>query len=80
MKMQRAVRRSRDRLQRSIRKRRSLKKKYMAKMEVENLKLCMDNNRIMRENEKLKNKAVLLYEENQELLIQLQNKSSPAAN
>ncbi|CAM8917520.1 unnamed protein product [Rhodiola kirilowii] len=80
MKMQRAVRRSRDRLQRSIRKRRSLKKKSMAKMEVENLKLCMDNNRIMRENEKLKNKAVVLYEENQELLIQLQNKSSPAAN
>ncbi|KAK1436176.1 hypothetical protein QVD17_01954 [Tagetes erecta] len=44
-------------------------------MEIKNLKLYMENMRIMKENEKLKNKAKLLHQENHALLLELKKKN-----
>ncbi|KAG6597188.1 Protein LITTLE ZIPPER 2 [Cucurbita argyrosperma subsp. argyrosperma] len=41
-------------------------------MEIENLKLYMENQSIIEENERLRKKAFLLHKENQVLLSQLQ--------
>ncbi|KAK5783430.1 protein LITTLE ZIPPER 3 [Gossypium arboreum] len=43
-------------------------------MEIKNLKLYMENQIIIQENEKLRKKALLLHQENQTLLAQLQKK------
>ncbi|KAD4384737.1 hypothetical protein R6Q59_011115 [Mikania micrantha] len=43
-------------------------------MEIKNLKLYMENIRILKENEMLKNKANLLHQENLALLFELQKK------
>ncbi|KAI3687480.1 hypothetical protein L1987_81177 [Smallanthus sonchifolius] len=43
-------------------------------MEIENLKLYMENMRILKENERLKNKANLLYQENLALSLELEKK------
>ncbi|XP_062090534.1 protein LITTLE ZIPPER 2-like [Humulus lupulus] len=45
-------------------------------MEIKNLKLYMENQTIMEENQKLRKKALLLHQENQALLSQIQNKLS----
>lgn len=45
-------------------------------MEIKNLKLYMENQNIMEENNKLKKRALLLHQENQALLSQLQKKFS----
>ncbi|TYJ04709.1 hypothetical protein E1A91_A12G111100v1 [Gossypium mustelinum] len=60
------------------------KKKKMAKMgiektnemEMKNLKLFMENQSIIKENERLRNKALLLHQENLTLLAQLQHNFS----
>ncbi|KAG8475066.1 hypothetical protein CXB51_031850 [Gossypium anomalum] len=60
------------------------KKKEMAKMgiektnemEMKNLKLFMENQSIIKENERLRNKALLLHQENLTLLAQLQHNFS----
>ena len=41
-------------------------------MKMKNLKLYMENQSIIKENEKLRKKALLLQQENQTLLVQLQ--------
>ncbi|GLT51904.1 hypothetical protein SLA2020_252780 [Shorea laevis] len=46
----------------------------VAKMEIKNLKLYMENQSIIEENERLRRKALLLHQENQSLLVQLQKK------
>ncbi|KAF5744326.1 hypothetical protein HS088_TW08G00927 [Tripterygium wilfordii] len=46
------------------------------RVEIKNLKLYKENQSIMRANERLRKKALLLHQENQELLFQLQNKYS----
>ncbi|KAF3972804.1 hypothetical protein ACB098_06G195000 [Castanea mollissima] len=46
------------------------------KMEMKNLKLFRVNRSIIEENEKLRQKALLLHQENQALLFQLQTKIS----
>ncbi|GLT84449.1 hypothetical protein SLE2022_026780 [Rubroshorea leprosula] len=46
----------------------------VAKMEIKNLKLYMENQSIREENERLRRKALLLHQENQSLLAQLQKK------
>ncbi|XVE73994.1 hypothetical protein DITRI_Ditri11bG0163400 [Diplodiscus trichospermus] len=43
-------------------------------MQMKNLKLYMENQSIIEENEKLRKKAFLLHQENQNLLDQLQKK------
>ncbi|GMY09385.1 protein little zipper 2 [Fagus crenata] len=62
------------------RRRRLLKEEKMrvvkAEMEIKNMKLYMANRSIIEENEKLRQKALLLHQENQALLFQLQNKQS----
>ncbi|KAF7825989.1 protein LITTLE ZIPPER 2-like [Senna tora] len=45
-------------------------------IEMKNLKLYMQNQSILEENERLRKKALLLHEENQALLSQLQKKLS----
>ncbi|XVE76991.1 hypothetical protein DITRI_Ditri13aG0025700 [Diplodiscus trichospermus] len=45
-------------------------------MKLKNLKLYMENQSIIEENEKLRKKALLLHKENQTLFAQLQNKFS----
>ncbi|MBA0717683.1 hypothetical protein Golax_005477 [Gossypium laxum] len=60
------------------------KKKKMAimgiektnEMEMKNLKLFMENQSIIKENERLRNKALLLHQENLTLLAQLQHNFS----
>ncbi|KAF7844747.1 Protein LITTLE ZIPPER 2 [Senna tora] len=47
-----------------------------AEFELKNLKLFMENQSIIAENEKLRKKAMLLHKENQTLLSHLQNKLS----
>ncbi|KAG6734205.1 hypothetical protein I3842_01G262300 [Carya illinoinensis] len=47
-----------------------------AEMEIKNLKLYMENRSIIEENEKLRQKALMLHQENQTLLLQLQKKFS----
>ncbi|KAI4354906.1 hypothetical protein L6164_003731 [Bauhinia variegata] len=47
-----------------------------ADIEMKNLKLYMENQTIIEENEKLRKKAMLLHQENQTLLSQLQKKLS----
>ncbi|XP_024019063.1 protein LITTLE ZIPPER 3 [Morus notabilis] len=49
-------------------------------MEINNLKLYMENQSIMEENQKLRKKALLLHQENQALLSQLQQKFSQPNN
>ncbi|XP_023527865.1 protein LITTLE ZIPPER 1-like isoform X2 [Cucurbita pepo subsp. pepo] len=53
-------------------------------MEIKNLKLYMENQSIIEENERLRKKAFLLHKENQVLLSQLQNfskqKPLPSSN
>ncbi|XP_059651531.1 protein LITTLE ZIPPER 3-like [Cornus florida] len=46
-------------------------------MEIKNLKLYMENQSIIKENEKLRKKAVLLHQENRVLLSQFQKLSYP---
>ncbi|KAJ0770126.1 putative protein LITTLE ZIPPER [Helianthus annuus] len=43
-------------------------------MEMRNLKLYMENMRILKENERLKNKAKMLHQENLDLLLELEKK------
>uniref|UniRef100_A0A7N0UZA7 Uncharacterized protein n=1 Tax=Kalanchoe fedtschenkoi TaxID=63787 RepID=A0A7N0UZA7_KALFE len=78
VKMEKPLKSCRIRLRNSIRRRRLLKRRM--KMETENLKLYLENIRILTENEKLKNQAVMLCEENKELLSQLRTKSSPTTS
>ncbi|KAK4578531.1 hypothetical protein RGQ29_028575 [Quercus rubra] len=52
------------------------KRVRVVKMEMKNLKLFMVNRSIIEENEKLRQKALLLHQENQALLFQLQTKLS----
>ena len=52
------------------------KRVRVVKMEMKNLKLFMVNGSIMEENEKLRQKALLLHQENQALLFRLQTKLS----
>ncbi|KAG4115447.1 hypothetical protein ERO13_D12G105300v2 [Gossypium hirsutum] len=60
------------------------KKKKMAimgiektnEMEMKNLKLFVENQSIIKENERLRNKALLLHQENLTLLAQLQHNFS----
>ncbi|KAJ7950999.1 Protein LITTLE ZIPPER, partial [Quillaja saponaria] len=47
-----------------------------SEIKMKNLKLYMENQSIIEENEKLRNKAMLLHKENQALLSQLQKKLS----
>ncbi|XP_022769691.1 protein LITTLE ZIPPER 1-like isoform X2 [Durio zibethinus] len=49
-------------------------------MQMKNLKLYMENQSIIEENEKLRKKALLLHQENQTLLAQLQKKLSNPQN
>ncbi|XWS77178.1 hypothetical protein CRYUN_Cryun01aG0239200 [Craigia yunnanensis] len=49
-------------------------------MQMKNLKLYMENQSIIEENEKLRKKALLLHQENQTLLAQLQKKFSNPQN
>ncbi|XWS32302.1 hypothetical protein CRYUN_Cryun23aG0148200 [Craigia yunnanensis] len=49
-------------------------------MQMKNLKLYMENQNIIKENEKLRKKALLLQQENQTLLVQLQKKFSNPQN
>ena len=49
-------------------------------IEMKNLKLYMENQSIIEENEKLRKKATLLHKENQALLSQLQKKLSEQKN
>ncbi|XP_039005485.1 protein LITTLE ZIPPER 1-like [Hibiscus syriacus] len=49
-------------------------------IQMKNLKLYMENQFIMEANERLREKALLLHQENQTLLAQLQNKSSDTQN
>ncbi|KAH9612400.1 hypothetical protein KSS87_014425 [Heliosperma pusillum] len=46
----------------------------MESMEVKNLKLYLENKSILEENEKLRQKAILLRQENQALLFEYQKK------
>nr|POF06687.1 protein little zipper 2 [Quercus suber] len=71
------------RVRRLNRRRRVLKEKAkekkrvrVMKMETKNLKLFMVNQSIIEENEKLRQKGLLLHQENQALLFQLQTKLS----
>ena len=52
------------------------KRVRVVKMEMKNLKLFMVNRSIIEENEKLRQKALLLHQENQALLFRLQTKLS----
>ncbi|XP_010276171.1 PREDICTED: protein LITTLE ZIPPER 4-like [Nelumbo nucifera] len=45
-------------------------------MELKNLKLYLENQSIIEENEKLRKKAILLHQENRELMIELKKKFS----
>ncbi|XP_020218442.1 protein LITTLE ZIPPER 2 [Cajanus cajan] len=58
------------------------KKMIVLKTEIKmrNLKLYMENQSIIEENEKLRKQAVLLHKENQALLLQLQKKFSEQNN
>ncbi|XP_054785276.1 protein LITTLE ZIPPER 2-like [Prosopis cineraria] len=58
---------------------RKTKKKMKSEIEMKNLKLYMENQSIIEENERLRKKALLLHQENQALLSQLQNKLSHQA-
>lgn len=49
-------------------------------MQMKNLKLYMQNQIIIEENERLRKKAILLHQENQTLLAQLQKKLSNPQN
>ncbi|XP_039070268.1 protein LITTLE ZIPPER 3-like [Hibiscus syriacus] len=49
-------------------------------MEMKNLKLYMENQSILKQNEVLRNKALLLHQENLTLLAQLQKKFSNPQN
>ncbi|OMP00561.1 hypothetical protein COLO4_12571 [Corchorus olitorius] len=49
-------------------------------MQIKNLKLYMENQSIIEENERLRKKALLLHQENQTLLAQLQKKVSNPQN
>lgn len=51
-----------------------------AEIEKRNLKLYIENQSIIEENEKLRKQAVLLQKENQALLFQLQKKLSEQNN
>ncbi|XVF79915.1 hypothetical protein PTKIN_Ptkin15bG0028800 [Pterospermum kingtungense] len=49
-------------------------------MQMKNLKLYMENQSIIQENERLRKKALVLHQENQTLFAQLQNKFSNPQN
>ncbi|XP_014490282.1 protein LITTLE ZIPPER 2 [Vigna radiata var. radiata] len=51
-----------------------------AEIQMKNLKLYMENQTIIEENEKLRKQAMLLHKENQALLSQLQKKLSEQTN
>ncbi|XWS35700.1 hypothetical protein CRYUN_Cryun20dG0019000 [Craigia yunnanensis] len=68
---------------RRLRKRVGTKKmavRIITDMQMKNLKLYMENQSILEENEKLRKKALLLHQENQTLFAQLQNKLSNPQN
>ncbi|KAK9079710.1 hypothetical protein SSX86_001383 [Deinandra increscens subsp. villosa] len=60
------------RIHRIERVNRFIEEQMKQEMEIENLKLYMENMRILKENERLKNKANLLHQENLALLLELQ--------
>ncbi|KAK4753230.1 hypothetical protein SAY87_022028 [Trapa incisa] len=68
------VLRHQRRRRRMLRKLKSGKKREA--MEMKNLRLFMKNQRIIQENELLREKALLLHQENAELLLLLRNKFS----
>ncbi|GMI69670.1 LITTLE ZIPPER 2 [Hibiscus trionum] len=78
----RSYRRQHIRVPRLSRWRRLRKKKMVEAddMERKNLKLYMENQSILKQNEALRNKALLLHQENETLLAQLQNKFSNPQN
>ncbi|CAJ1814799.1 unnamed protein product [Sphenostylis stenocarpa] len=51
-----------------------------AEIQMKNLKLYMENQTIIEQNEKLRKQAMLLHKENQVLLLQLQKKLSEQNN
>ncbi|XAR54119.1 hypothetical protein NMG60_11029128 [Bertholletia excelsa] len=57
---------------RRVKKKEGRKKTMKRKMEIKNLKLMMANQSIIKENEKLREKAIQLHQENKALLSQLQ--------
>ncbi|KAK4746428.1 hypothetical protein SAY87_012740 [Trapa incisa] len=61
---------------RVLRRQRRRRRRRMLRMEMENFKLFMKNQRIIQENELLREKALLLHQENAALLILLRNKFS----
>ncbi|KAK7294949.1 hypothetical protein RJT34_17849 [Clitoria ternatea] len=65
-----------------LREARQRKKMVVVKAEIQmkNLKLYMENQTIIEENDKLRKKAMLLHKENQALLSQLQKKLSEENN
>ena len=58
------------------------RKRIVVKSEIQmkNLKLYMENQSIIEENEKLRKQAMLLHKENEALLFQLQKKLSEQNN
>ncbi|KAI7726657.1 hypothetical protein M8C21_006125 [Ambrosia artemisiifolia] len=62
------------RIQRLRRINENIKEQTKLEMEISNLKLYMENMRILKENERLKNTAKLLHQENLDLLTQLEKK------
>ncbi|CAK9318999.1 unnamed protein product [Citrullus colocynthis] len=64
------------RVYRLLRRMRFAKEEVEKEMEIKNLKLYMENQSIIEENERLRKKAFLLHKENQVLLSQLQNFSN----
>ncbi|KAJ4727101.1 Protein LITTLE ZIPPER like [Melia azedarach] len=64
-----------NRRRRSSKEGKGKEKEYLrAKMELKNLRLYRENQIIIKENEKLRKRAHLLRQENQDLLSQLQKK------
>ncbi|CAJ1949870.1 unnamed protein product [Sphenostylis stenocarpa] len=70
-------RRRRAQVQEARRRKRMILKR---EMKMRNLKLYMENQSIIEENEKLRKQALHLHKENQTLLFQLQNKFSQQSN
>ncbi|XP_076960406.1 protein LITTLE ZIPPER 1-like [Bidens hawaiensis] len=64
------------RIQRLKRVNKFIEEKTKYEMEIRNLKLYMENMRILKENEGLKNKAKMLHQENLDLLLELEKKKA----
>ncbi|XP_010277419.1 PREDICTED: protein LITTLE ZIPPER 1-like [Nelumbo nucifera] len=74
---------SKVRVRRLSRRNRRLKKEVVVvgtEMELKNLRLYLENRSIIEENEKLRQKALLLHQENRALMCELQKKFSHLDN